>query len=169
MENENLDGLLEGLPDKPVTPSKTTKRPVKVDPETGEEAPKRGRKAGSIIETPLVSYTGRLQVFTLNEFKFPDGYDETILTFKEFLEQLGREGVTFEQLFEAADKAYQNGVLEAEVSKLKQKFAAINNRNTLTLKTIDLICSLLGYKTIISFERASVDTLNLEVTQDLGE
>lgn len=31
MENENLDGLLEGLPDKPVTPSKTTKRPVKVD------------------------------------------------------------------------------------------------------------------------------------------
>ena len=140
-----VDDLVAGLPVE--------------DPKVKE---KRGRKVGSSIEGQVVSYTGPLQVFTLNEFKFPEGYSPVILTFKEFIEKLGADGVTFEDLFTEAEKAYQEkGIQEAEVSKIKQKFAAINNKNTLTFKTIELIAGLLGYEPVISFKRTSVPTIEL--------
>ena len=163
MENEKLDGLLEGLPTEVVNATPYKKEaPKKKAPKKSDDQPEtRGRKVGTTLDAPVVSYTGPLQVFTLNEFKFPEGYSPTILAFKEFLEQLGREGVTFEHLFAEAEKAYESGVSEAEVSKIKQKFAAINGKNTLTLKTMELIVGLLGYKVAISFERESVHTMNL--------
>ena len=157
-----VDDLLEGLPvEDPVV----KEQPVVVKKETPESSKgkeKRGRKVGSSIEGQVVSYTGPLQVFTLNEFKFPEGYSPVILTFKEFIEKLGADGVTFEDLFTEAEKAYQEkGIQEAEVSKIKQKFAAINNKNTLTFKTIELIAGLLGYEPVISFKRTSVPTIEL--------
>lgn len=157
-----VDDLLAGLPlEGPVTKEK----PVDVKKETDEVSKskeKRGRKVGSSIEGQVVSYTGPLQVFTLNEFKFPEGYSPVILTFKEFIDKLGADGVTFEDLFTEAEKAYQEkGIQEAEVSKIKQKFAAINNKNTLTFKTIELIAGLLGYEPVISFKRTSVPTIEL--------
>lgn len=157
-----VDDLLAGLPvEDPVVKEK----PVVVKKETSESTKvkeKRGRKVGSSIEGQVVSYTGPLQVFTLNEFKFPEGYSPVILTFKEFIEKLGADGVTFEDLFTEAEKAYQEkGIQEAEVSKIKQKFAAINNKNTLTFKTIELIAGLLGYEPVISFKRTSVPTIEL--------
>lgn len=157
-----VDDLLAGLPvEDPVIKEKS----VVVKKETSESSKgkeKRGRKVGSSIEGQVVSYTGPLQVFTLNEFKFPEGYSPVILTFKEFIEKLGADGVTFEDLFTEAEKAYQEkGIQEAEVSKIKQKFAAINNKNTLTFKTIELIAGLLGYEPVISFKRTSVPTIEL--------
>lgn len=157
-----VDDLLAGLP---VEDPKVKEKPVVVKKETPESTKvkeKRGRKVGSSIEGQVVSYTGPLQVFTLNEFKFPEGYSPVILTFKEFIEKLGADGVTFEDLFTEAEKAYQEkGIQEAEVSKIKQKFAAINNKNTLTFKTIELIAGLLGYEPVISFKRTSVPTIEL--------
>ena len=157
-----VDDLLAGLPDED---PKVKEEPVVFKKETTESAKvkeKRGRKVGSSIEGQVVSYTGPLQVFTLNEFKFPEGYSPVILTFKEFIEKLGADGVTFEDLFTEAEKAYQEkGIQEAEVSKIKQKFAAINNKNTLTFKTIELIAGLLGYEPVISFKRTSVPTIEL--------
>ena len=157
-----VDDLLAGLPvEDPVV----KEQPVAVKKETSESPKgkeKRGRKVGSSVEGQVVSYTGPLQVFTLNEFKFPEGYSPVILTFKEFIEKLGADGVTFEDLFTEAEKAYQEkGIQEAEVSKIKQKFAAINNKNTLTFKTIELIAGLLGYEPVISFKRTSVPTIEL--------
>ena len=157
-----VDDLLAGLP---VEDPKVKEKPVVFKKETSESTKvkeKRGRKVGSSIEGQVVSYTGPLQVFTLNEFKFPEGYSPVILTFKEFIEKLGADGVTFEDLFTEAEKAYQEkGIQEAEVSKIKQKFAAINNKNTLTFKTIELIAGLLGYEPVISFKRTSVPTIEL--------
>ena len=157
-----VDDLLAGLP---VEDPKVKEEPVVFNKETTESdkvKEKRGRKVGSSIEGQVVSYTGPLQVFTLNEFKFPEGYSPVILTFKEFIEKLGADGVTFEDLFTEAEKAYQEkGIQEAEVSKIKQKFAAINNKNTLTFKTIELIAGLLGYEPVISFKRTSVPTIEL--------
>ena len=157
-----VDDLLAGLP---VEDPKVKEKPVVFKKETTESdkvKEKRGRKVGSSIEGQVVSYTGPLQVFTLNEFKFPEGYSPVILTFKEFIEKLGADGVTFEDLFTEAEKAYQEkGIQEAEVSKIKQKFAAINNKNTLTFKTIELIAGLLGYEPVISFKRTSVPTIEL--------
>ncbi len=157
-----VDDLLAGIPlEGPVT----KKDPVVAKKETTEISKgkeKRGRKVGSSIEGQVVSYTGPLQVFTLNEFKFPEGYSPLILTFKEFIEKLGADGVTFEDLFTEAEKAYQEkGIQEAEVSKIKQKFAAINNKNTLTFKTIELIAGLLGYEPVVTFKRTSVPTIEL--------
>lgn len=157
-----VDDLLAGLP---VEDPKVKEESVVFKKETSESTKvkeKRGRKVGSSIEGQVVSYTGPLQVFTLNEFKFPEGYSPVILTFKEFIEKLGADGVTFEDLFTEAEKAYQEkGIQEAEVSKIKQKFAAINNKNTLTFKTIELIAGLLGYEPVISFKRTSVPTIEL--------
>ena len=157
-----VDDLLAGLP---VEDPKVKEEQVVFKKETSESTKvkeKRGRKVGSSIEGQVVSYTGPLQVFTLNEFKFPEGYSPVILTFKEFIEKLGADGVTFEDLFTEAEKAYQEkGIQEAEVSKIKQKFAAINNKNTLTFKTIELIAGLLGYEPVISFKRTSVPTIEL--------
>ncbi len=157
-----VDDLLAGLPlEGPVT-KKDLVVAKKETTEISKGKEKRGRKVGSIIEGQVVSYTGPLQVFTLNEFKFPEGYSPIILTFKEFIEKLGSDGVTFEDLFTEAEKAYQErGIQEAEVSKIKQKFAAINNKNTLTFKTIELIAGLLGYEPVISFKRTSVPTIEL--------
>ena len=162
----DLDSLLEGLPEELPTPAQQPEKKLKVSapaPVSDGEV-KRGRKLGSTIEGEVVSYTGPLRVFTLNSFKFPEGYSPVILAFKDFLDKLGEDGVTFEYLFAEADKAYrERGVGEAEVSKIKQKFAAINNKNTLTLKTIELICGLLGYEPVISFNRTSVPTLDLDL------
>ena len=122
----------------------------------------RGRKKGSVIEAPLVSYTGPLTIFLQNEFKFPEGYDPLILDFKTFIDGLGASGVTFEHLFAEADKAFSEGKIEAEVSKIKQKLSSINSKNVLTFKTIKLICGLLGYEPVLNFQKKNVETLNLE-------
>ena len=68
-----VDDLLAGLP---VEDPKFKEEPVVFKKETSESTKvkeKRGRKVGSSIEGQVVSYTGPLQVFTLNEFNFPEG------------------------------------------------------------------------------------------------
>ena len=165
MTEVDLDNLLEGLPDQPVeqsTPAPSLAKTTGDKQEEEQPAVRRGRKEGTVLETPLVSYTGPLQVFTVNGFKFPEGYSSTVLAFKEFIDRLGSDGVTFEYLFAEADKAFKAGVAEAEVSKIKQKFTAINSRNVLTLKSMELICGLLGYEPTISFVKKAVDPMNLE-------
>lgn len=165
--SEDLFEKVDKLPqeDPLAQPAKTKSKKSKTIKSGKKET--RGRKKGYVIETPLVSYTGPLTIFLQNHFKFPEGYDPLILDFKVFIDSLGEAGVTFEDLFAEAEKAYADGQIEAEPSKIKQKFSSINSKNVLTYKTIELICGLLGYEPVLTFERKKINNLNISKYKDL--
>ena len=130
---DELDDLLEGLPED--------LSGVKEKTSVSKRANRKNAR-----------YTGPITVFLENEYKFPDGYDPEILEFKEFIDELGRNGVTFETLFKnAEDYVDRTGNKEFEPDRIRHKFFQINSKNTLTLKWIKNIAGLLGYNVELHF------------------
>lgn len=167
-ENNKFDDLFEDLDsiDKEVEEFKKEKN--KVSKTKKEKSNKKGKREGGYRN---MTYTGPLKVSTDCAYMFPDGYDEMILQFKEFIDGLGKQGYTFEDLFDSAHEAYMEGNSAAEIDKIKQKFHAMNKKNTLTYKTVELIAGLLGYNVSLNFSYYTspiekVETIKLEDKED---
>lgn len=137
--SSSLDDLLEGTP--------SDKEVKQKQPET--EAPKR-RRRGNMKN---IVFTGPLKVLTDEGYRFPDGYSKEVLEFKEFIDGLGRDGMTFEDLLEEANKQYKAGRLEVEPEKIKQKFHHMRTKNIISMKSAKIIADLLGYEVNMVFNR----------------
>ena len=140
----NLDDLVKGLSEKVIKPIS----------EDREEKDKKKRKP-SIGR--FTRYTGKLQIFLENEFLFPDGYDKEIIQFKEFFDDLGDKGYTFEQFFDKIELRNAKGEKEVTVDKIKNTFLRVNTKNTLTLKWIRNIADIMGYDVDLVFTKRSED------------
>lgn len=98
----------------------------------------------------LKKYTGKLNLL-LTEHPLEE-YPNEILMLKTFIDSLGDQGVTFENLFENI-KNYneETGNDDITPKKLKLKFYQMNELKRLSLETLSQIAMITGYELNIEF------------------
>lgn len=159
----DIDNLIEGY-------SKRVKDGDDSILDTNEESIKENQKEKMQKKSSSgrnSKYSGPLTIY-LDEYEGSD-YSIDILQFKDFIDDLGLNGVTFEMLFDNIEEYNkETGNDDITVSKTKNKLYQMNALNTISLTTIRDIARMLGYEMKFAFEPVITDDI-FENTTDIND